>query len=49
MSDDAALPEPVRALVREFNPNRYIRFLEALTGIPICFPIRICSAAACIW
>mgnify|MGYP000856152113 CR=1 FL=1 len=38
VSDDFALPAPVRALVREFNSTRYIRFLEALTGIPHLLP-----------
>ncbi|MBL8513218.1 MAG: 2OG-Fe(II) oxygenase [Betaproteobacteria bacterium] len=38
VSDDAALPPPARELVREFNSSHYIRFLEALTGIPHLLP-----------
>jgi Rps23 Pro-64 3,4-dihydroxylase Tpa1-like proline 4-hydroxylase len=38
MSDDAALPAPARALVREFNSSRFIRFLEQLTGIGNLLP-----------
>lgn len=38
VSDDASLPVPVRDLIREFNSSRYIRFLEALTGIPHLLP-----------
>lgn len=38
MSDDAALPSPVRALVHEFNSGPFIRFLEILTGIDHLLP-----------
>ncbi len=38
VSDDGAMAAPVRALVREFNSGRYIRFLEELTGISHLLP-----------
>ena len=38
ISDDLSLPAPIRNLVHEFNSGPYIRFLEALTGIPHLLP-----------
>jgi len=38
ISDDLSLPAPIRNLVHEFNSGPYIRFLEALTGIPRLLP-----------
>jgi hypothetical protein len=38
ISDDLALPDRLRELVREMNSSRFIRFLEKLTGISQLLP-----------